>query len=108
MKPKKIDLNQYELVDSEDDLEGYTGIILIPKRLRDGSQPPSLFFRKESGIIHIVDVDNAVWFKDCRISQAGSQMDYIKRIDWWFENALKDEEYKQILVAMYKHAVDKY
>jgi hypothetical protein len=107
-KPKKIDLNQYELVDSEEELDGYTGIIVIPKKLHDGTQPPVLHFRKESNIIHIVDTDNATWFKDCRISQAGSQMDYIKRIDWWFDNALADEEYRQILINMYKTAADKY
>jgi len=107
-KPKKIDLNQYEVVSSEDDLIGHSGLILIPKKNKDGSQPQTFYFRKPSGVVHIEDVDNSVWTKDCRISTAGSQMDYIKRVEWWFENALKDPEYREILISMYKNAVDNY
>jgi len=98
MKPKVIDLNKYEIVNSEEELEGYTGIIITPLRMVDGTQPPKLHFRKGKPKVHeIDDVDSTVWFKDIHISNKGEDHEYAHRVDWWFDNALKDEDYRQII-----------
>ncbi len=94
----KIDLNKWDVVGSKDDLEGYSGLTITPKKLVNGIQPDDIFFRRgKQQVPEIENVEEAVWYKDCLISKNGSLEDYIKRIDWWFESALNDEDYKEII-----------
>jgi hypothetical protein len=98
MKPRKIDLNRWVRVNSIEDTDGYQCMIIVPQRLIDGTQPPDLFFRKgEPSVPKIEDINSSVWYKDCQISNNGSNIDYNKRVDWWFESAENDEEYKEII-----------
>jgi hypothetical protein len=97
MKPKKIDLNSWERVDEQEDLEGYNGLIIVPQKLEDGTQLPPLYFIREAAKQYIEDITNAVWTKNCEISNKGEQSEYSKRVDWWVKNALDDEEYRTTL-----------
>jgi hypothetical protein len=97
MKPKKIDLNKWELVYNIEDLDGYQGLIIIPKRLVDGRQLPDMYFRKDQIVSLIENTTNIIWYKDCFISNKGTDFEYSKLVDWWFDSALKDEEYKTII-----------
>ena len=99
MAIKKIDLNKFELCNSEEDiLEGQSGLAITPLRLADGTQPRTLYFKK--GVpkqVKIRDVENTVWYKDAHISSEGEDHEYAKRVDWWFDNAMKDQDYKDII-----------
>lgn len=108
MKPKKIDLNQYVRVIQKDELDGYQGLVIIPTKLIDGTQLPELYFRKgEPKHEEISDVDNAMWNKEVRISNKGNDFEYAHRVDWWFENALENSEYKTMLNNTFnKHGFD--
>jgi len=97
-KPKRIDLNDYEAVSSLEDLEGYTSLVIIPFKQEDGTQPPNICLRKRlSPFVEIKNVENAQWFQDCRINKKGSKSQYAERVNWWFKNAMLDEEYKDLL-----------
>jgi hypothetical protein len=92
--PKVINLNDYEKVDTKDELEGYQSIIIIPWMSDDGIQPPAIFVRKgEFKGDYIVDTTDVVWHKEAYISKEGSNEDYAKRVDWWFSEAAKNQEY---------------
>jgi len=94
---KRLNLNDYELVDTPKDFEGYNGcVIIIPKRLKDGSQPPEMYWRK-TGQYLISDIDNETWTKNCKISTSGSHEEYARKVDWWVDNAFNDPEYKEII-----------
>ena len=103
MATRKIDLNKFELVSSEDEiLEGQTGIIILPLRLKDGTQPPALHFRK--GLpkqTQVKDVTDVCWTQDTHISKDGTDHEYARRVDWWFDEAMKDEEYKETINETY-------
>jgi len=97
-KPIKINLNEYERVPTIDDLEGYQSVILTPMMLKDGTQPPTLFFRKGKKKDPLVsDVTGLVWNKDICINNKVSEDQYIKLVDWWFGEAIKDVEYKKLI-----------
>lgn len=97
-KPKVFDLNKWEKVKTEPELDGYQGLVIIPPRLENGTQLPSIYYRRgEVKSPEIEDVSTIEWFKDVRISKLGHGVEYAKRVDWWFDNALKDEEYRQII-----------
>jgi len=97
-KPRKINLNNWEPAESEDDLKGYNGLIIIPRKTEGGIQLPSIYFRQERNAVpEIIDTDSAMWFRHCRISLLGEPEEYSKRIEWWYNNAMHDDEYKTIL-----------
>ena len=106
-KPKKIDLNDYMRVGSEEDLADHIGLIITPARLNDGTQLPDWYFRKpiKQADAIIEDTTNAVWHKDCLISTKGSDVEYQRRCSWWLENALKDSEYRNIINNMCSTAI---
>lgn len=94
-KLKKIDLNEFELIRSEDELGESNGYRIFPVKYADGTQPPPMLWkRKENNYVTIEDVDNVVWIKELRVSTKGSDTEYAKRVDWWIENALADDEWK--------------
>lgn len=97
-KPKKINLNTWERVQELPDLDGYQSLILTPHKLEDGTQLPDLYYRRGlSKFLEIDKVDEVDWHKNIRISKEGTETDYAYRVRWWFENAEKDEEYKEII-----------
>lgn len=101
-KPVKINLNDYEHVPTIDDLEGYQSVILTPIMLKDGTQPPTLFFRKGKKKDPLVsDVTGLVWSKDICIDNKVSEDQYVKLVDWWFGEAIKNEEYKKLINGMF-------
>jgi hypothetical protein len=104
-KLTKIDLNDFDLIKSKDDLGESNGYLIFPVKYPDGTQPPPMIWaRKGNTFITITDIDNAVWFKDCRISITGSDAEYAKRVDWWISSALADDEWKEIVNNTYnKH-----
>lgn len=95
-KPIRINLNDYEHVKTESDLKEHVGLIIIPQ-----NNLPPMYFRKPIKVIEIEDVDNAVWFKDIRISKNGEQHEYAKRVEWWFNQALNDRDYKELINQMF-------
>lgn len=95
-KPKKIDLNKYTNVKSEDELYGYHSVIIIPAKLSDGTQLPPLYFRGGEEDL-IIDVTDAEWTKDCKLCTTGSQEEYNKRINWWFEQAMLNPDYRSFV-----------
>lgn len=98
MTTTKIDLNRWERVASEEDIENYRSLIIIPLKLIDGTQLPPLYFRQGKPLEPLIeDVEGVQWNKMIRISNLGDVTDYCKRVDWWFNNALADDEYKTIL-----------
>lgn len=97
-KPKKINLNQWERVKTADEMEGYQGLIIVPIALPDGTQLPNIYFRKgEFKHNEIDDVESVEWNKDIRISKEGSDDEYAERVNWWYSNALTNEEYRQLI-----------
>lgn len=105
-KITKINLNDFEQVKTREELEGHTSIIITPKKHGD-KQLDDIYFRKPITVIEIDDVDNAVWYKDVRISREGTIEEYTKRVEWWYDNAIKDADYRAILNATYnKHGFD--
>jgi hypothetical protein len=97
-KPIKINLNNWEVVENENAIEGYSGMIITPKKLVNGIQPADLYFRRgELKVPEIEDVTTAMWFKDCHISNKGSEIEYANRVDWWFDSAISDQQYKTII-----------
>jgi hypothetical protein len=105
MKPTKIDLNQYEKVSSIEELEGYQAVILTPYRVKEvvnGREveivPPSIYLRKGKKKPELLkDPTDVTWNKDIRIDPHVSEDEYIRLINWWFSEALKDEEYKKFI-----------
>ena len=108
MKPKKINLNQWEKVDTISDLDNYQSLIITPIKLSDGTQLPDIYFRK--GIKkydEVLDVNTTKWYQDIRISKDGNDDEYGKRVDWWFEQALDNEDYRSLLNTNFnKHGFD--
>lgn len=104
MKKKRfINLNRYNLVDTEEAAD----LIVVPLDNGRGETPINLYFAKKNqkAYKYIDDVDTAIWEQSARISTAGSQEEYNRRVDWWFDGM--EEQYKQQLVAMVRGAVDK-
>jgi hypothetical protein len=97
MKPKKINLNDYERVQTIGELDGYSSIIIIPYMMDDGTQPAALFLRRGEKKNEIYDVDDIVWDKDVVISKRGTVEEYAKRVDWWYSNAANDPEYRAMI-----------
>lgn len=107
-KPKVINLNDYEKVKSKDDLDGYIGLVIIPAKLENGIQLPSIFFRKGT-LKHneIKDVGSVEWFKDIRISKEGDDTEYASRVDWWYDHAISNDDYRKIINDSFnKHGFD--
>lgn len=100
-KTVKIDLNDYELVQSQEDIEGHTGLIIIPVKTSETDVPTPRYFRKPITVIEIEDVNSAVWYKDIRISKKGTDAEYAERVNWWYDNAIRDKEYTSILNQSY-------
>ena len=104
-KPKRINLNDYERVEKESDLEGYQSVILTPLKVKVGDewmQPQDLYFRKPESERKFVETPvGAVWYKDVPICTKGSKYDYTKLVHWWYDNALKDPEFKAIINDTY-------
>lgn len=97
-KPKKIDLNKWERVDNAEDLDGYQALIITPLKASNGIQLPDLMFRKgQQKHNEIEDVDSVEWNKEIRISKEGGDDVYAYRIDWWFNNASQDEQYRKFI-----------
>lgn len=107
-KPKVIDLNKYERVNTPEELDGYQGLVIVPVKLGDGFQPPNIFFRK--GIKkhnEIENTDGVEWFKDIRISKEGDDETYGQRVNWWFDQAILDDEYRKLINDNFnKHGFD--
>jgi len=97
-RPKHINLNQWEKVKTFEDLDGYQALIITPSKMSDGTQLPELYFRKGiSRFNEIKDISSTNWTKDIRISKEGGDNEYSLRVDWWFENALNNKEYREII-----------
>lgn len=101
MSNQKYDLNDYEIVGSKEDLTGFKGLIIVPRRLEDGTQPPELFFRKPLNVVYLKDIDNIKWHKNIQISKQGSDKEYGQLVDWWFEQARNDVDYKEMIKDNY-------
>lgn len=95
-RPKTIDLNKYTNVKSKDDLTGYHSVIIIPAKLSDGTQLPPLYFRGGEEDL-IINTEDAVWSKNVKISTVGSQEDYNKRVNWWFDQAYANPDYRSFV-----------
>lgn len=100
-KPKKIDLNKYTRVLSEEDLTGYHSIIIVPAKTSDGTQLPSLYFRGNQEQNIISDITGVVWDKEARISILGTQEEYNDRVNWWFNEADKNSNYRDFVNQTY-------
>lgn len=96
-KPKKIDLNDYEQVVNKDDMNGYSGLIIVPKKSTEGIQLPEIYFRRKSTVDLIENIEEAIWHQNVRIAITGTDADYHRRVDWWVENALNDEDWRGII-----------
>jgi hypothetical protein len=107
-KPKKINLNQWEKVDQLSDLDNYQSLIITPVKLIDGTQLPDLYFRK--GIKkynEVEDISLIEWFKDIRISKEGTDEEYSQRVDWWYNKALENDSYRELINSSFnKHNFD--
>lgn len=105
IRPRKINLNDYELVASKEELKGFAGIIITPSRTPDGYQPMDLYYRKDfEGPRCLKDVDGMEWFEDAHISKSGTDIDYAKRVEWWFNGARSNPEFKEKV----NHTFNKY
>jgi len=97
-KPKRINLNNYQKVNKEEELEGFSSLIITPFKQPDGTQPPIVFLRRPAkGGALAVDIETDDWSRKAVISTVGSEAEYNKRVAWWIDNALKDPEYKQMV-----------
>jgi hypothetical protein len=76
--------------------------------LSDGTQPPVLFFRRgEKEPEHVIDTSTTEWNKDVIINKFGTIEEYSQRVDWWFDEAIKNEEYRTIINEQFrKHNYD--
>lgn len=96
-KITKINLNDFEQVHSEEELEGHTAIILTMKTPEGSPKLPDLYYRKPIKFIEFKNLDGVEWFKDIRISKEGTQEEYSARVKWWFEKAREDKEFREIV-----------
>jgi len=94
---KSINMNDYEVVASKKDLEGYQSLIIIPYMMDDGSQPDALFLRKGEKQILVADLDEDEFTKDTAITKVGEDTEYAVRVDRWFELAMKNEEFRSLV-----------
>jgi hypothetical protein len=94
MKPKRINLNDYEQVKTEKDLEGYSAIIITPLKFADGMQAPDILFRRKAKYKAISDTEGVIWDQNTVITTATTPLKYASLVDWWVESALADEEWK--------------
>lgn len=96
MKPKKINLNDFDVCAEED-----ADIVIIPKG--EGLTP--LYFQRTNGRYEYVeDTDNCIWFKNARISTSGTDEEYAARVDWYFDNL--NEEFLEELTKTVQPAID--
>ena len=49
----------------------------------------------------VLDLKDAVWKKSILISKAGTDSEYLERVEWWYENAKKDEDWKATMRKVY-------
>lgn len=92
-KVTKINLNEYEKVETREELEDHTGIVLILPNIPD----KELYYRKPIKVVEFKDLSEVEWFKDMRISKEGTEAEYASRVDWWFDHAIEDSDYRTIL-----------
>ena len=98
MKKKKINLNYYEVVESEEEAT----LIIMPFQ-KDGVDLPPMYFKSKKNPNLVDGTENVTWSSHCNISISGTMEDYAKRVDWWFDSMT--DEYKSVLVAMAKKAI---
>lgn len=98
MRPKKIDLNNFTKVNSIEECDGYNSLMIIPAKLSDGTQLPPLYFRGGEHDLIIDITDELIWDKNSRISTAGTQEEYNKRVNWWFDNARNNDMYRELVI----------
>jgi len=82
---------------------------IVPLAAEDGSQGPPLFFigkRSKRFMVTPENMDDALWNKNVFLDDKLSPRDYMTVVDWWFDKAQEDEEYKEIIGATFKHLND--
>lgn len=95
MKPIKINLNKWVKVNDGDNIDGYQTMYITPQKLDNGTQLPDIVFRKDELIIPLLeDCSDVTWEKSIHISNRGTEEEYSKRVDWWFDSAIQDPEYR--------------
>lgn len=102
MKNKEFDLNEYELINEKDD---YNCVSIKPQTI-NGIQPPTLIYRLLNAPTYIKDPEGVEWHKDVQLDTYAEKKQWEKLIRWWYDNALSNDEYKQIMNDTYRNALD--
>jgi hypothetical protein len=57
--------------------------------------------------VEVEDVSEIEWNKEIRISKDGDDDTYGSRVDWWFDQALLDDDYRKLINDNFnKHGFD--
>lgn len=95
MKKHVLNLNNYTIADENEwDLQ------IIPKR-ESNTPVLKLYFKRTNFDDGVVDTEGVKWKKTIKISRRGTDEEYQARVDWWFDNAANDEEYKKELESSF-------
>lgn len=97
-----MNLNKYEVTKERSEAD----LIIYLFEVEGKEQRPLMLKHKTSkDFSYLSNVTNAVWEQSVRISTEGTQEEYNKRVDWWFDGM--DDSYKSQIAAVAKNATDR-
>lgn len=102
-KNKIVDLNDYELVDT---LGEHDHLKLTLQRTNEDDDPIVVYYVKKNKKNLLKDPEGAVWHRHIKIDMYGTQEEYNKLVDWWFDELMEDVELKEILNGIAKNATN--
>ena len=85
------------MVKTEEETDDFSGLIIIPKKSSDNTQLPPIYFKRIPKYVELRDVDDIAWNKEVRINSSGTEEEYGHRVDWWFEHAISDVNFKKMI-----------
>lgn len=100
MSKQKINLNDWEEV-TGDIPDDYNILCITPQKIGK-MQPDDLVYMSPPPDSNFVkDTKDAVWTDKAIISKVGTDVEYAERVDWWLNNARKDEEFSAFIRGTY-------
>jgi len=95
--PKSINFNDYERVK-----EGEHTLKITLFKLGDGSTPPILYLKskkaKPDTTIEDVRLGKKAWCSTVHIDGKCQPSDYIALVNWWFDSAHNDKEFREFVL----------
>ena len=103
--PRILNLNNYVATTNPHE----ASLKIVMQELPDGSIPAPLYFigkRSKRYAVNIDTLESAKWNPRIMIDIDGTPAEYKEIVDWWFNNAQDDSDYKQTLAESFESLKD--